>query len=308
MRAKHFQTLKVDGFEWDYVTSSGHETIDSLRKKYHFHPLDLHDIQPPIQRSKVVIRDSYIFMILLYPRYDAKGGEVGISEFDFFISKNSLITVNTDGHPAIKRLFQEAQNKKIKREQLFSGGIVGLFYTVLHELTEPVFPILVTINNAMDSLESRLYDPYEKNLINEILRLKMNVVNMRQAMQGHKMAIRRFMEVGEKHLDMNGHTIYFNDLVQNTKEIWDMLDVEKEQVEAIHETNKTVIDSRTNDVIKTLTIISVVFYPLTLIASMFGMNVVLPIQDQPQSFWMILLLMLTAGMFMLAFFKYKKWI
>ncbi|MCL4732300.1 magnesium transporter CorA family protein [Patescibacteria group bacterium] len=301
------ESVKTDQLEWFHATSNKAEVIDKLRTKFRFHPIDLRDVQPPIQRPKVVARDGYIFMILLYPFFDKDTHEIRISEVDFFISKNYLVTVNTDGLTPLRKLFQSSRASK-GRHVCLTGDITQLLYAILNDLLTSVFPKLVNINADMESIERRLNDPYQKHLINDILRIKLNVVNFRQAMQAHKAVMTRLLDIAPSFFPLNKLNAYFRELIQHTKEIWDQLELQRDEIEALHETNKSLIDFRTNDIIKTLTIFSVIVFPLTLLAAMFGMNVPVPFQDHAYGFLIITGIMLLGSAGMMVYFKIKKWI
>ena len=90
--------------------------------------------------------------------------------------------------------------------------------------------------------------------------------------------------------------------------IWDLLDNYKEVVEALESTNESVISHRQNDVLRILTVFSVILLPLTLISGIFGMNVLFPGEHTHAAFWAIVGLMVSVIIGMIGFFKYKRWL
>ncbi len=278
-----------------------------LRKAYRFSELDLAEVPPPVQRPKVVSRDGYIFMILLYPYYDKKIRDVRTTEVDFFISENRLVTVNADGYPPLAELFRHCSRSS--SHTCMSGDITQLLYTVLNEMTAAVFPMLLHINTDLDSLENRLFKEHQKGMIQELLQLKTNIATIRRTMQGHESVIHSLMHIAPGYFPLHRLPDYFDELAAHAKEIWETLDVQKDTADALHDTNRSLIDFRTNEIIKTLTIISVMMFPLTLMAGVFGMNVpAMPIVSLPHAFWIILGLMCLGVAGMLIIFKKKRWI
>ena len=87
-----------------------------------------------------------------------------------------------------------------------------------------------------------------------------------------------------------------------------MLENYKEVVDGLEDTNESVLSHRTNDVLRVLTAFSVVVLPLTLVASVWGMNVGLPGEDTEAAFWVVVGAMLALLVGMLAFFKRRGWI
>ena len=102
--------------------------------------------------------------------------------------------------------------------------------------------------------------------------------------------------------------LYFDDINDASERVWQMLETYKETVEALEATNESVLSHQLNDVLRVLTVLSVVFLPLTLIASIFGMNVHVPGEEQAVPFWVIIALMLVLGAGMIAFFKRRHWL
>jgi magnesium transporter len=102
--------------------------------------------------------------------------------------------------------------------------------------------------------------------------------------------------------------LYFDDIVDASERIWDLLDNYKEVVEALEATNESVISHRHNDVLRVLTVFSVILLPLTLIASLFGMNVIYPGEGTHEAFWVIVVVMIAVVGGLLGFFRYKRWL
>src|SRR3712207_6330770 len=102
--------------------------------------------------------------------------------------------------------------------------------------------------------------------------------------------------------------IYFDDIIDASERIWDMLENYKEVVEALEDTNESVISHRVNDVLRVLTAFSVVVLPLTLVASIWGMNVGLPGEGDSGTFWTIIGGMGCLLVGMLTFFRRRGWL
>ena len=102
--------------------------------------------------------------------------------------------------------------------------------------------------------------------------------------------------------------IYFDDISDAAERIWDTLENYKEVIEALESTNESVLSHRLNDSFRILTAASVVLLPLTLIASIFGMNVPVPGEGQPLSFLGIMVMMTLLLIAMVAYFRRRGWL
>jgi magnesium transporter len=302
-----FPSVKTGTLEWVLVDRNRKAELEELRTRYRYSPLDLKEVLPPLQRPKVVMRAGYIFMILLYPMFNRVTREVRATEVDFFISPERLVTVNVDGFEPLNRLFGSCKQAD-KGHVCMSGEITQLLYALLNDMLESIFPMLVHINNDLDEIEKRLFLAYEKSLIQDLLRVKTNIVNIRRTMQPHQAVIHSLTRAAPQYFPIHFLRDYLDDLVQRAQEIWETLEVQKETADALHETQQSLIDFRINEIIKTLTILSVVMLPLTLLAAIFTMNLPnMPLVSNPDAFWIIVGTMAVLSVGMLGFFRYKKW-
>ena len=124
---------------------------------------------------------------------------------------------------------------------------------------------------------------------------------MRSVIGSLEPKIRRFTD-----MDM---AVYFGDMVDHVDKIWDGLDEYKEIIEGLNATYDSLATHRTNEVIRMLTIIATILLPITVVASIFGMNIPLgPFKDSPYSALYISLICVLIISGMLYFFRRQRWI
>lgn len=282
--------------------------MNELRRTYHYSAHDLKEILPPLQWPKVVLRDGYVFLILLFPIFDRAARDIRASEVDFFISQDRLVTVNVDGLAPLTRLFHDCQTQG-PGSRCMRLDVGQLLRSLLTELNASVFPMLVHISNDLDSIERKLFSADQKNLIHELLRVKTNIAAIRKAVQSHKTIIETLLRVAPTYFPHETIREWNDELITRIKDIWQTLEVEKETADALHETHQSLIDNRSNEIIKILTIFSVSLLPLTLIVGIFGMNVPdMPVVSNPHGFWIVLGFIGLIGLSMIGYFKHKKWL
>jgi magnesium transporter len=102
--------------------------------------------------------------------------------------------------------------------------------------------------------------------------------------------------------------LYFDDIVDSAERIWDLLDNYKEVVEGLESTNESVISHRQNDVLRLLTVFTVIVLPLTMLTGVFGMNVDFPGEGTREAFWVIMALLVAILGAMIGFFRWKRWL
>jgi magnesium transporter len=178
---------------------------------------------------------------------------------------------------------------------------------VLDDLFDYCFPILDKIAHKLDKIEDDIHEVRSEDLVRDISNVKQEIISYRKIIKPQRPTLRLLERSVERFLPENLE-LYFDDLVDASERIWDLLDNYKEVVEALEQTNETVIAHRHNDVLRVLTVFSVILLPLTLIASIFGMNVQFPGWETHAAFWVIVAVMgLTIGG-MLGFFRWKRWL
>jgi len=290
--------------EWVHFERTSEKELRVLRERFAFSQVDVSEVPPPLQRPKVVHREGYIFMVLPFPLFDYRTRIITASEVDFFISKDRLVTVNPDGLPAIQKVFARFADKGAKRQD-----VTRVLLDLLNELLEAQFPMLVHLSQDIDEVEKGLFRSDQREAILELMRIKTNIVNVRKAMQGHKKVIRMLMSEADGILPLGRLDDYYDRLVDYAKEIWDTLEVQRDTINALHEAHASLLENRTNEVMKTLTVFSVIVFPMTLIATMFAMRVGgMPWENDPWGFAKVLAVLAVLALLMLLYFKGKKWI
>jgi len=310
MSLKNIREIKTKSLRWVDVTDPTKREVKYIQENFDFHQLDVAACLPPNQRPKVFTHPDYIFMILQFPTYDRKTREIRASEIDFFITPDLLITTHSSNLTSIKELFNKCKDNKNFRNRKMNGNPAILLYEILNELFMYCFPMLNHISLDIDDVDDGLFSENAKVTVEDILIIKRNIINFRKAMQFHKTVIKKLIEKAPQFFSVAKLNIYFHTLIAHTKEIWDNLENYKDSINAIHETNESLISFKTNEIIKTLTIFSVIVFPLTLLAAIFGMNTLngMPLIDHPHGFEIVMTLMLVLTLIMAMFFKKKKWL
>lgn len=307
----NIQEIKYQNLRWINILNPKQEEIEYLRQNFNFHPLDLEDCVTPTQRPKIDEYEKYHFMVLLFPIYDRKKREIISEEVHFFISDSYLITIHNNALEPLSDFFHLCQNSQEIRKKYFIGTAEKILYYVLEKLLMSIYPMLDHIILDINNIEKEIFAGEEKQMVKEILIIRRNITDFRKIMQAHKKTLQK-LATGLQESDLfliQKTDPYYNDLIDHTKEIWDALEGYKEAIEALQETNESLISNRINEIMKTLTVISVTMLPITLIASLFGMNTdYLPFKEHPFGFWIVLTITMIVIGSLIFTLKKKKWI
>lgn len=301
--------IKTKKMTWLHISKPTPADIEYLRTEYQFHPLDLEDCIGRIQRPQISEYPHYLFFILTFPFYDRKNKVIESSEMDFFIGPKYLITISDSLTQVVDNFFHDMQKNDYSQDQYMQDHPVFLLYEILHRLQNYTMPMLDHVNHDIEEMEHNIFAGKEKIVAKEILNIKRNIVNLRKIMQAHKNIIKKLMASNTKVFMPDNTQIYFSNILDRTKDIWDILETQKENISAFQEANESLMSYKLNEIIRVLTIISVVLMPANLLAVIFGMkSVATPIVGARFDFYIIVSIMLVIMVGLLSYFKKKDWL
>lgn len=301
--------LNASGLTWIHLDTPRTEQAQTLADRFGWHPLDVEDVMSKRQRPKVddYADEGYLFAVLHFPVYDRTIQRLNAAELDVFVGPDYLVTLPGVELLPVTRLFRRCEDDDEFREQLFSKGSGRLLYEILDDLFDYCFPILDKIGHKLDALEDDVFEGRSEEVVRDISNVKQEIISYRKIIKPERSTLRLLERHVERFLPEELE-LYFDDIVDAAERVWDILDNYKEVVEALEDTNESVISHRQNDVLRILTVFSVVLLPLTLITGFFGMNVGFPGEGTAAAFWTIVAVMVVSLTGLLAFFRWKRWI
>jgi len=299
--------LSANDLTWIHLDAPTAVEAAALRERFGWHPLDLEDVLSKRQRPKIDDYPGYLFVVLHFPVYDKAIQRLNAAELDIFLGPDYLVTLPNVELLPVTRLFGRCEEDAELRERLFEKGSGRLLYEALDDLFDYCFPILDKIAHKLDSIEDDMFEGRSDEVVRDISNVKQEIISYRKIIKPQRSTLRLLERHTERFLPENLE-LYFDDVVDASERVWDLLDNYKEVVEALEDTNESVISHRQNDVLRLLTIISVTMLPLSVIASVFGMNVLYPGEGSSEAFWVILAAMLVTLVGMVAFFRFKRWL
>jgi magnesium transporter len=297
------------GLRWVNIEHPGRLERAWLEEHFDFHALDLEDVLSRNQRPKIDIYDEYLFIVLHFPVFDRVARRLGTGELDIFVGPDYMVTIPNQPLQPVEYLFERCRSKEELREQLFSPGSGYLMYRLVDDSFDYCFPMLRKIGNKLDALEDDIFEERADEVVRDISNVKQEIINFRKVIRPQRPVLRDLEKVKQRYLATDlDLEIYFDDIVDAHERIWDMLENYKEVAEALEETNESVISHRLNDSIRVLTSISVVILPLTLIASIMGMNSWVPFEGDEPGFFLVLTVMAMVLIGLIAYFRRKRWL
>ena len=301
--------LEASGLTWIHVERPTAVEAHELAERFGWHALDIEDVLSKRQRPKIDEYDEerYLFGVLHFPVYDKAVQRLNAGELDFFLGESHLVTIPNVELLPVTRLFNRCAEDVAFRDQLFAKGSGRLLYEVLDDLFDYCFPILDKIGHKLDLVEDEMFEGRSQEVVRDISNVKQEIISYRKIIKPERSTLRLLERRVEQFLPEE-LDLYFDDIVDAAERIWDLLDNYKEVVEALEDTNESVISHKQNDVLRLLTVFSVILLPLTLISGIFGMNVGFPGEGTHTAFWVVVGMMVATIAGLITVFRLKDWL
>jgi magnesium transporter len=299
-----------DRITWVNITDPTLHDVAWLRRNYPFiHPLNLEDVSSYIERPKLDDQPDYLFAVMHFPLWDAATRLSRPSEVDCFVGRDFIVTIHDGVLKPLNRLFRDCNENETERKNLLGKSAGHAFYVILDQLVDYIFPILSKVEASIRALEERIFDEESgADIIRAIALVRRDTIALRRIIR-QQIPIFEQLERSKTTLIHEELDEYFGDLVDHIQRARDIIDEDAEVIIGISDTADTLISHRLNNVIRILTVFSVIMLPLTFISSVFGMNVDFPINEQhPDSFLFISAVMIIIAAVMLIYFRRRKWL
>ncbi len=304
----HLEEVTWGGVTWVNIERPSRRETDYLAQTYDFHPLALDDCLSRIQRPKIDEYEDYLFIVYHFPLYSKEIRVTRASQASIFIGKTYLVTLHDGVLKPLVKLFRDCQlSEEARQTNLKSSGY--LLYRITDMLVDYCLPITDKIMQNLERVEDEIFDLRPETL-RELAILRRDIIANRRIIWSMK-AVIGSLEYKTGRFTTEDMEVFWGDVVDHVDKIWDTLDECKEIIEGLKDTHDSIFSHRTNEAMRVLTVIATTMMPLTLVASVYGMNVALPGGVEGESytsFLTILGIMIAVIVGMLLFFRSRRWI
>lgn len=287
---------------WADFNAPTPEETRLLDSYFHFHPLAIEDCMHTLQRPKLDYYENVQFFVL----HALNEQTLEAEEVDLFLSTSFLVSYHHQQKPEMDEAWDQVQ-AEIHSRKGWSGGPVAAAYTVMDKLVDRYFPSLYNLEDELADLEGMGEKESVEELMSQVFRVRGRLLKLRRTIVPMRDLMYRI--VNSQHVQSNGEErIYFGDIHDHLLKLTDMIEVDREMTADLRDSYISLNSNRMNSIMKTLTVITTVFMPLTLIAGIYGMNFrVMPELDWTYGYPVILLVMLALGGSMFLWFRRSGW-
>lgn len=306
------EKIQYGHITWLDITNPSEKDYTMLLDDYQFHPLDIEDCRGTTQRPKIDEYDDYYFLILHFPYFDRDNKTVRIREVKLFWGKDYIITVGK-AHWVVKKLFDEMaddlqEGDEETQEMMASSD--QLLYHILNRLMLETNTLVQRIGAEVDLINYDIFNRRARSIIEQISVTRRNIILLNTTFRAQLRVLHMFESGGIKGfvdpevLDMED---YWGNILDFYQKMWDMIDDYGELVAGLSNTFDSLQTNKTNEIMRMLTIISTIVLPLTFITGVYGMNIGLPFAESKYAFLIVMGFCLLIVIFLLFYFKRKRW-
>jgi magnesium transporter len=300
-------TLTFHDVFWTDIVHPTAEDIRSLAARYpNFHPLNLQDCLTELEYPKLDHYDHYLFLVVQMPFIDQKVKQLRPAEVDIFIAHNNLVTAHRGELGSLQNIFDDLQANEDHRDEWMGRGASPLLYYILNRLVDDCFPLVHQLGQNLRHIEEHLFGNNTRHLLLEISQLRRDIIVMRSILKTQQGIIHGLIKGSwpfiQEHLDP-----YWGDISDHLGQLCSLTDQYSEVVDSLADTVDTLASHRIDEVVRLLTIVTVLSLPVTLLATIFGMNIVMPFAGHPFLFYTIIIAGIGLTVWLIWYFRVKDW-
>jgi magnesium transporter len=259
-------TLWVDIFNSGETSTSQVEAL--FRDLFHFHPLAIEDALQESHVPKVDNWENYLYLVFQSVDFDEDRHSLQLDELDIFLGKNYLVTYHFLAIPVLDQL---RKNLEKDNGQRLANGPDHLLYYALDLLVAQYMPAIESLDEAIDRAQDEVFSTPTPRTLHRIFQIKRAALRLHRTLIPQREVLNRLARDPYPQIDPQDR-VYFRDVYDHVVRLHDISETLRDLISGALDTYLSAISNRTNEVMKTLTLVTVMFLPMSFLAGFFGMN------------------------------------
>jgi magnesium transporter len=275
--------IKNNGFIWIDIAKPTRDEMKKLAERFPFHELNLEDCLSKIQIPKIDRYEDHVFVILNFATLK-KERIPRSSQLAAFIGLGYLVTVHHGELKPISEIFQQCIQSDKARQELMGRSAGYLFHSIIDALTDDLLNLVRKIVGNIEDIEDVVFDAHA-DAAEEISYIRRQITVLRRIAIPLKRTLNQISTKDIRRFSEEDLTLYFDDVNDHIDKVIDTLEESKETIEIYKDTDSLHGTDRSNKILAILTIVFTLSLPLTVMSSLYGMNVDIPvIEDESLKF------------------------
>jgi len=298
---------KYHELTWIDVESPTHEDIRLIMEEFDIHPIVADELLGPSLRPKVDTYENFIYLILHFPaiRHSHKNKE---QEVDFIIGKKFLITVRYELLDPLHKFSKVFEVNSILEKNDIGEHAGFLFFYMIRKIYASLGHELTVMADSLREIEDKIFEGREREMVKDLSVIHRDTLEFHRALRMHRSVLQSLSLSCETFFG-GSFRHYTENIIGEFLKVEELLQDQKEVLGELRSTNDSLLSTKTNEIMKVLTVTAFVILPATLTGQIFGMSTnYIPFMNNPHGFWYVLGIMTAIALFTFFFFRYKKWL
>jgi magnesium transporter len=287
---------------WLDVEAPSQDELSWLRERFDLHPVAIDSCVHADQRPKLEEYRNQLF-IVLHRLVGGEGDELAATELHAFIGDRYLLTVH--GQPSED---VEAVRARLTAEPaLAARGMVHAFYLLSERIAHANFDALERLFERIEDIEDSVLKQEDDDALPELFAAKRHLATARRLVVPQRDVISLLLDAGPPYIDERARP-YFRRVLDVLMRMAEAIDTQREILSNVLDAHLSIVSNRTNDIMKSLTLLSAIFLPLSFVTGFFGQNFTHLPFDNVWLMWLGLSVCVATPLGMLFWFRSRKWL
>jgi len=297
------------GLLWvDFIEEDPTVCESILKDIFEFHPLAIEDALDQNHVPRVDDWGSYLYLVLHAPKFNQDKDEpIETDEVDIFLGKHYLVTYQEKMIPVVEKVWDILK----RDERYLLKGTDHLFYKIADDVIAEYMPLAEELDAIIDNIEDRIFDRPSQELLERIFLMKRSLAHLRRMIAPQREVFNKLARGDDQIID-RADRVFFRDIYDHLVRLYDVTESLRDLMGSVLDTYLSAVNNRMNEVMKTLTIITTLFMPLSFMAGFFGMNFFIP--EPPIISWVsrpmfavVVMLTISVPVGMFLWMRRRKW-
>lgn len=293
---------------WIDLVNPNEVEVRAVMHEFGLHPLIAEQLLAPSQKSKVERFDGIFYLILTFPTLRGGHHTRSEQEIDFCVGKNFFITARYENINPLHSFAKAFEVQSVLGHGGRENQGLHIFSSMLQNLYNGLLTECEALNIRLGEIEERIFKGDERIMVAQLSHVGRSIHDFRQALTPHKEILRSLELPGEKVFGRE-FVYYLQSITHEHRKVEDALENLRDALTELRETNNSLLSTKQNEIMKTFTVLTFLFLPLTFVAGLFGMNTENnPIVGYEFDFWVIVAGMAVLAVIFFVYFKRKDWL
>jgi magnesium transporter len=292
-------------FSWIHLSDPRPDEVRAVAEEFSIHPGIAQELLAPSAKPHAEMYGQHMYLVLHFPAL-RRAHIHEDQEIDFVIGKNVVVTAHYE-HIDTLHKFEKTLALEAVQHATYEHSF-DMFIAVLKRLYRSVEHEAEAVRDVLENIERDMFLGEEREMVFVLSKVARDILNLRQSIEPHQEILRS--AAAEIHVLAPEEYVA---RMRNIENLWHRVFRHIQRLEQtlreLRETNNSLLNTKQNEIMKVLTVMAFVTFPLSLIAAVFGMNTThTPLVEQPHGFWIIVVIMLVIAGIMFAYFRKKGWL